>query len=103
MSGTTYEVTLAGEVDLGRKDDLAAYAAEFEASHAENARVDMSAVTFFDSTGLSFLVGLRRTAETRQGHVELIGVSPTIQRLLHLVDLEDRFRLTDTPETGSPA
>jgi anti-sigma B factor antagonist len=88
-------ITLTGDVDFGRRDDLDGLAAGFEASDATVARVRMADVTFLDSRGLGFLVRLRNIADARGGHVEVVEPSEPVVNLLRLVNLDGRFQIVD--------
>jgi anti-sigma B factor antagonist len=87
-----------GEVDVHTAPQLRAAIVEAEERGAEvDVLVDLTAVTFMDSTGLGVLVGaLARSREAGQRLV-LCGVGGRIQRLLHLTGLDAAFELAATP------
>jgi anti-anti-sigma factor len=89
--GSPFEITLAGELDPARHAELTRLADDFEASSLRSVRIDMTQVTFVDSSGVSFLIHLERAASSREGVVEIVGASPWVRRMLRLVNLEDRF------------
>ncbi|HEU4540213.1 MAG TPA: STAS domain-containing protein [Jiangellaceae bacterium] len=79
-------VRLTGEIDLSNaarlQDQLSLLV---EQGHVV---VDLSEVTFIDSTGLTaFIVGHRRAAAAGTG-LHLAGASGTVQRLLELTQLD---------------
>jgi anti-sigma B factor antagonist len=53
--------------------------------------LDVAALTFCDSAGLALLIGAIRRAERQGGGVSLIGVSPSMRRLLRLTGVEQLF------------
>ena len=79
-------VRLTGEIDLSNatrlQDQLSLLV---EQSHVV---VDLSEVTFIDSTGLSALIVSHRRATTAQTGLHLGGATGTVQRLLELTQLD---------------
>ena len=53
--------------------------------------VDMSQVTFIDSSGLSALLAGLRLARNHGGTVTLAGVSPSLRRIFDVTGLADQF------------
>jgi anti-sigma B factor antagonist len=85
-------VRLHGEIDFALADDLRG-AAEDIARHApRSVLVDLRSVSFFDSTGVSFLVRLRRQPTTPA--VVLKDPTPQIRRVLTLIGLDGLFPVT---------
>ena len=93
-AGSLFRLELTGEIDMAREDELAKLRQAFEASGRPRAVVDLSQVTFIDSTGLAFLIALRDITETRHGAVELHDPSPTVIRLLRAVALDQVFEVS---------
>jgi anti-sigma B factor antagonist len=80
-------LSIAGEVDLAvatqlRESGLVALARDDSAV----LRIDLSAVTFMDSSGLGALIQLNNTSP---GRVVLVRPSPRVVRLLELAGLTD--------------
>jgi anti-anti-sigma factor len=81
------EVVLEGEIDIHDADRLRAL---FDAcTHGAPALIDMSAVTYLDSTVLNELARLRRRCED----VVLIVRSAQIERILEIVGFDSTFRI----------
>lgn len=57
--------------------------------------VDLQAVTFLDSSGLSFLVALNHRVSTDGGQMRLVG-SPATVRLLRLTSMDQVLRVYGT-------
>jgi anti-anti-sigma factor len=87
MEAPSFVITLSGELDLSN-------VAEMRSSLADAlgpAAVDLSAVTYLDSTALYELGALRK----RVGNVVLIAPSPQIRRTLEIVGYTKIFDIVD--------
>jgi anti-anti-sigma factor len=86
-------VRLGGEIDV--------YTAPFvrekldEQIHAGRADlvVDLSDVTFLDSTGLGVLVGRLKIARTRGGSMRLVGTAERVLRVFAITGLDKVFEI----------
>ncbi len=94
-------VSLTGEIDLAVKTEVAA---SFEDAMAlvpvPHILVDVSGVTFMDSSALGALAVAVNRVRALGGTLSVIGASDRIRRLLHIVQL-DRL-LTPWPEDSWP-
>ena len=81
MDGTRH-VVASGEIDMSNSEVFQA------ALDAEHLRVDMTHVTFIDSTGLRSLLEAKALA---QDGLVLIGCSPQVQRILELSGVGGEF------------
>jgi anti-sigma B factor antagonist len=95
VDGQDYEIALSGEVDIAFGDELRTLGEAFAQSASANALVDLSGVTFIDSTGLNFLIGLRRVAQARGGSVTLRRPSPACLRLLEVSAFDQVFEVSE--------
>jgi len=84
-----HRVTLDGEYDLTRKEEIAVLFAALDIS--EPVHVDLTNVTYMDSTVLHELAALR----LRCDDITLAGPSDNIRRILHLTHLDKLFHITD--------
>lgn len=86
-------VTLSGEIDVACSEEVTG--ALLEAAGTEPAPrwlcCDLSAVTFFDSTGLSALVTARQACEPRGIEMVLVGATGSVSRVLQLTALDTVF------------
>lgn len=57
--------------------------------------LDLSGVTFMDSSGLSVLVTTLKTARAAGGDVVLLGLTPTVRSLIQLTRLHRVFLIFD--------
>jgi len=94
-------VSLHGELDLATVSRIEAQLPE-AVSGAQCVVVDMSGLSFLDSTGIRFLFGLAATATAEGWKLRLVPGPPQVQDALRLVGLEDRlpFLTNGPPLTG---
>jgi anti-anti-sigma factor len=80
-------IIVAGELDIDTRDQLEAGFAKLALAD-EDVRMDLSGVTFIDSTGLGALVGLtRRMSGVSQ--IILVDPSEAVTRLLALTGVDE--------------
>ena len=56
--------------------------------------LDLSALTFLDSSGLGTLVSLHKTLRSRNGTVRLLKPAPNVRQILELTRLDRVFEIT---------
>jgi anti-sigma B factor antagonist len=96
--GRTAVVAVTGELDLASSPELEGKLDEVWSSDADQLVIDLRALEFMDSTGLSIIVGAhQRLAETGR-KLSVVKGPPQVQRLLDLTGVSERLRLVDTPE-----
>jgi anti-anti-sigma factor len=78
---------LTGEYDLTRKNEIAELFATVDGE--SSVQIDLSEVTYIDSTILRELAMLR---QRQNGHpIKLVGASSQIERVLRIVDFDKLF------------
>jgi anti-anti-sigma factor len=83
-------VTAAGEIDVRSLVGLdRALTAAFKSS--SRVVVDLSRVSFIDSSGLGALIGARNRARELGGSVSLVGPPPAVTRILTGTHLHEAF------------
>lgn len=99
-------VTLA-EVDVATADELRSELATAVKRHlaAADARsvpltIDLSAVTFLDSTGLGAILDADRAVRAAGGRLELVGLQPTVRRVLEVTGVWDHLQAAPPPPGG---
>src|SRR3954464_11287124 len=93
---------LAGDLDLPAIDWTRAALLEALEGAPGVLAIDLSAVDFIDSSGLSVLTEAARQAARRDIRVRLRGLDPHHVRLLHTIGLADRFELEPAvPRNGT--
>src|SRR6478735_729458 len=81
-----------GEIDLLVKDEFAEAVDRLIADARSPALLDLSGVTFFNSTGIGALLEAQETA-TRCDVALHIETSPAVRRVLEVTGLTDTFHL----------
>src|SRR5262249_31377795 len=81
-------VAVAGECDLDNASEL-----DFALTQAPGADVyvDLSEVTFLDSTTLNALIGAQRRADDAGARLAIVRTSPVVERVLEVANLEALF------------
>jgi anti-sigma B factor antagonist len=88
-------VSVTGEVDLSTSAPLRE-ALDQAVAEGPNVVVDLSGVTFLDSTGLGDLVRARESALSRGGELHLVLTQPRIRRVLEITGLDAVFDIHKT-------
>ncbi|KOG37131.1 STAS domain-containing protein [Streptomyces resistomycificus] len=82
-------VTVRGEIDHDVKDVLGeALLSEEGAVPPLRVVVDLSGVTFMDSSGINVFVAAHRQVSDVQGWLRIAGAQESVLRLLHLVGID---------------
>ena len=90
-------IRLSGEVDLSWSQSVRR--AVLDALEGDGAvGVDLSAVSYIDSSGIAALVEGFQTARTRGSRFALVAVSDAVRAVLELARLDRVFLLVATPE-----
>jgi anti-anti-sigma factor len=86
-----FTVILAGDCDLTVRDQLTAVLLD-AVSQAKSVFVDVSAVGFFDSSGLHALVTAHRAALRRDGRLYVVNAGGLVAAVLELTGLDALLR-----------
>ncbi|MGF9758424.1 STAS domain-containing protein [Microvirga sp. 0TCS3.31] len=89
-------VRLSGRLDAAAAPQILARLKGAVAEGRSRLAVDLSQVSFIDSTGLGILVSGLKAARKTDGDLRLIAPSPQAQRLLRLTTLDRVFVTSDT-------
>lgn len=82
---------LVGEVDLSHVDTLWVMATRALETTPTGIVIDLSAVSFIDSSVLGALVRIQRAAKGKGKHFSLRQPAPLVQRVLRLTGLDERL------------
>jgi anti-sigma B factor antagonist len=96
-------IRAAGELDMS---SVPALEHELDAARAEavTALLDLSEVTFIDSSGLHLLLDASRKAGSNGGSFFIVRPSPAVRRLIELTRTRDLLALVEpAAERGSAA
>lgn len=88
LSAGSYVIALVGELDLSGTPELT----EAFSSLPEGAQrtfVDLSKLSFIDSSGLRLLIEAAKSAQERGASMTLVGATPTVQRVFQIVGVAD--------------
>jgi anti-sigma B factor antagonist len=82
-------VTLAGELDIARKEEL--HRALLVEPAMRGVLLDLSEVTYADSTALTELLRFRMSAEQDRIPVAIVVISPQLDRIIRYAGLHEVF------------
>jgi anti-anti-sigma factor len=91
-------VDVAGELDLASSPALEEELESEQVTGASMVIVDLRALEFMDSTGLSVLVRAHQRALDGGQQFAVVKGPQQVQRLLSLTGVADRLTLADSPE-----
>ena len=88
-------VILTGEIDLANAEEFLVLARARIGECQTEARftIDLSGITFIDSTGLALLVRIRQAATDAGMDLRLAGTPPRVSQLLEITGLDGPFGL----------
>ena len=103
-------VDVVGEVDVFSAPELAAQLTQLFDAGRQTVVVDLTSVTFLDSTGLGTLVAARNRAEEAGGQLPIIGSGERVLKLFRITGLDEVFEIypsieaavTSTTRTSEP-
>lgn len=96
-------VQVTGEIDLSNARDLLDEIGDAVRSAATTITVDLSAVTFLDSSGIAMLFQLRqRIAHSRQELRLVVPTASPIRRVLELTGVPRVIAVQDALDGGPP-
>jgi len=96
-------VTVRGEIHVSTAQEFALRLEEAIARGAPALVLDLTAVTFIDSTGLSVLLNGQRSVTLRGGRLAIAVSNPTVLRLFEITRLDATFELRPTCEEALAA
>lgn len=83
----------SGELDIATVDVLERALLEAEQTDAELIVLDLSGLTFIDSTGLRLVLDVNERCGGTVDRLRVIAGSPAVERLLDIVGLRERLPL----------
>jgi len=89
-------VTLAGELDVSTAPTLRAVLVEATDPRPDRVVIDLSDVTYLDSTGLGVLVGAHRRAVAYGGALAFICPAGRVRHLFELTGMSGVFTLYES-------
>lgn len=95
-------VALKGELDLSTVNKVEEELESLEAGGAKLIVLDMSSLTFLDSTGLRCLVTADQRARDAGRRLVLVRGPDAVQRVFTITRLEERLEMVDDPASVTP-
>jgi anti-anti-sigma factor len=95
-------VALKGELDLSTVNKVEEELESLEAGGAKLIVLDMSRLTFLDSTGLRCLVTADQRARDAGGRLVLVRGPDAVQRVFTITRLEERLEMVDDVASVTP-
>jgi len=96
-------VDVAGEVDVFSAPELAEQLTQLFDAGRQTVVVDLTSVTFLDSTGLGTLVAARNRAEEAGGQLPIIGSAERVLKLFRITGLDEVFEIYPSIEAAITA
>ena len=95
--GSTTTLTVAGVLELLQGDKLEA-AARRLLPEVDRVVIDLSGVTFMDSSGLGALIAISQAAEERGTSLVLRSPPPAVTRIMEMTATESVFTIQPTED-----
>ena len=93
--GSVHRICLIGEFDLATVATVEDELRRVEASDADEIVIDLSGLTFIDSTGLRLMISADARSRADSNRLVLRRGPASVQRAFQLVGLEDRLPFVD--------
>lgn len=93
-------VSLTGEIDLSNHAALRAGLNDLIVRGSVDLVLDMSEVSFVDSTGLGALIGTRRRVHAFHGSLAIVLADPATRRVFEITGLDKVFDLHPTLDSA---
>lgn len=93
--GDVHTIRLSGELDLATADDVQRELERVEATEADSIVIDLSELTFMDSTGVRLLVTAHARARADSNRLTLLRGGRAVQRILQLSGVEALLPFAD--------
>ncbi|MGN6782742.1 MAG: STAS domain-containing protein [Marmoricola sp.] len=92
--------TVTGELDIRTAPDLRTAAVQGAAERPGIVELDLSGVSFMDSSGLGTLVSIKRDLEEAQSTLVLSSVPSKVMRILQLTRMDTLFETLDPSDAS---
>ncbi|MEO3825052.1 STAS domain-containing protein [Actinomadura sp. B10D3] len=91
-------VRVRGKLDIACADDLRGHLNEARREHGDHLVLDLAALEFMDSGGLSVIVACYKAVTAAGGSLVLAAPRPIVRRALEITGLHRRIPVTQTLE-----
>ena len=96
LTGHTYVISLAGEVDLYTAPEFKQQLLEVIGQGGKQVIVDFTSTTFIDSTTLGVLVGGVKRLRTNDGQLSLVCNDRNITKIFEITGLDRVFTISES-------
>lgn len=86
-------VTVAGEIDAHTAPELRTYLLDVVTAGASGLVLDLTGVTFLDSTALGVLIGTHRRVRALDGYLDLVTDHSLVLKVLRITALDRVFTI----------
>lgn len=93
--GETHTISLTGEMDLANVDDVQRELLRVEGTDAQVILIDLSGLTFLDSTGIRLLIIADARSRSDSNRLRMVRPPKTVQRVLRITGINDRLPFID--------
>ena len=94
------EISVQGEIDAYTAPKLRSTIFPLSEKEGVNMIVDLTGVSYMDSTGLGVFVGVFKNVKAHNGQFKIIGLSERLQRLFEITGLADIIDINSQIEGG---
>ncbi len=99
LSPSTYRISAGGELDLATRPELSALLEQATSPEVRELQIDLTDVTFIDSTAIKVIAHAGAEMRARGGHVGVTLGSRNVFRIFEIAGLERLLALTLTAST----
>ncbi len=93
--GVVHTICVGGELDLANADRLERELTRVEATDAQSIVVDLSGLSFIDSSGVRLLVNAHARSRSDGGRLALLRGPQAVQRIFELTGIRDVLPFAD--------
>jgi|SRR4030095_3583206 anti-anti-sigma factor len=91
--GSRHIVTLEGEIDLHTSPRIATQLRNLSKDKPEKLVIDLSKVSYIDSSGLAVLINAMQRVEAYRGKLYLVGMQDAVRLIFETARLDQAFRI----------
>ncbi len=93
MSAEPTVVALSGEIDLHQSPQVLARLDPLIKGRSPAIRVDLSGVSYMDSSGIATMIDAMQRTEAYGGKFTLCGIRPTVLKVFNIARLDQVFEI----------
>jgi anti-sigma B factor antagonist len=101
--GTATVVSVGGEIDLGTAGELGDHLLTATRHAGPDLVLDLTDVSFMDSTGLKVLLAAHKRVQLVGGHLALAAAGRSVRKVLTVTGLDQTFLVAETVDEAVAA